>query len=95
MFTKHDIDFEEMAADLVRRRAQIASLTRRRPFMFCGVMVIFICTIVEMWTGGKGAISGVLSTAIFWGIYIKQESDLRLLRVIDWLQKGRDEKPAA
>ena len=95
MFKHYDEDYDEMAADPIRRRAQIASLAKRRPFVFCGVMVIFVCALVEMWDGEKRAISEVFATAIFWGIYIKQESDLRLLRVIDWLQKGKDEKPSA
>jgi len=58
-------------------------------------MMIFVGTVVEMWNGEKGAIGGVFAAAIFWGTYIKQESDLRLLRVIDWLQKGKDEKSSA
>ena len=95
MFKQCDDDYDERAADPIRRRAQIASLTKRRPFMLCGVMVIFVCTIVEMWNGEKRAISEVFATAIFWGIYIKLESDLRLLRIIDWLQKGKDEKSSA
>lgn len=95
MSKKYDDDFDEMAADPIRRRARIASLTKRRPFMFCCVMVIFVCAVIEMWNGEKRAISEVFAAAIFWGVFIKQESDLRLLRVIDWLQKGKDEKPLA
>ena len=95
MFKQHDDDYDEMAADPIRRRAQIASLTKRRPFMFCAVMVIFVFALVEVWNGEKRAIGEVFATAIFWGTYIKMESDLRLLRVIDWLQKGKDEKPSA
>jgi hypothetical protein len=95
MFKQHDDDYDEMAADPIRRRAQIASLTKRRPFMFCGVMVVLVCAVVEVWNGEKSAIHEVFAAAIFWGILIKQESDLRLLRVIDWLQKGKDEKPSA
>ena len=95
MFKRYDDDYDEMATDPIRRRAQIASLTKRRPFMFCGVMGIFVCALIGIWSGDKAATSLVFSTAIFWSVYIKQESDLRLLRVIDWLQRDKDEKPAS
>ena len=95
MFKQSDADYDEMMVDPIRRRARIASLTKRRPFLFCCIMVIVACAVIDMWTGEKGAMTGVFGTAIFWGFYIKLESDLRLLRVIDLLQKGKDEQPSA
>ena len=95
MFKKQDEDFDEMAADQVRRRAKIADLSWRRTLIACCALVIMFAAVAEMWSGSKGAIAGVFAAAISWGTFIKYESDLRLLRVIDCLQKGKDEKPSA
>ena len=54
-----------------------------------------LAALSEMWSGGTGAIGGVFAAAIAWGVFIKYESDLHLLRVVERLQKGNDDKPAA
>jgi hypothetical protein len=95
MFKRQDEDFDELAADPIRRRAKIADLSWRRTLIGCCALVIMVAAVAEMWSGGKGAIGGVFAAAIAWGTFIKHESDLRLLRVIDRLQRGRDEKPTA
>jgi hypothetical protein len=95
MFKKQDEEFDEMAADPIRRRAKIADLSWRRTLIGCCALVIMLAALFEMWGGGKGAIGGVFAAAISWGTFIKHESDLRLLRVIERLHKGSDERPVA
>lgn len=94
MFTKHDIEFEEMATDPVRRRAVIASLSWRRLVVFCGTSALMIGAILEDWRGSRDALT-ILGAAIFCSLYFKMESDLRFLRLIDRLQKGGDAKTTA
>jgi hypothetical protein len=95
MFKDHDIEFDKMAADSVRRSARITSLTKRRSIMVWCVMGSLVLAGAELLNGGKGAVNAVFMTPILWGVLINVESDLRLLRAIDWLQKGKDEKPPA
>jgi hypothetical protein len=95
MFKKFDNDCEDMVADPIRRRAKIALITKRRPFIFCCVMLVFVCAAVTMFEGGKAGIGGVFGAAICWGIYLYQEIYLYLLKVIDLLQKDKDGKPTA
>ncbi len=95
MFAKIDAEFDEMLADPVRRRAKIVSLTKRRTVIFICATVIAICTVLQLWSGSKAAAAAVFSAAAAWSICFKMESDLRLLRAIDRLQKGSDERPVA
>ena len=95
MFAKSDAEFDEMISDPIRRRAKIASLTWRRTFIFICAAVIATCAVLELWSGSKAAAAGVFSAAVAWSICFKIESDLRLLRAIDRLQKGLDERPVA
>jgi hypothetical protein len=95
MFKKEDEAFDETAADPILRRAKIVDLSRRRTLIGCCALVIMVAAIAEMWSGDKGATGGVFAAAIAWGIFIKHESDLRLLRVVERLHKGSDEKPTA
>ena len=95
MFKKQDEDFDEMAADPVRRRAKIADLSWRRTWIGCCALVIMFAAVAEMWSGGKEAIAGAFAGAISWGTFIKYESDLRLLRVIERLEKDRHDKTTA
>ena len=95
MFKKQDDDFDEMLADPIRRRARIASLSKRRTVVFICASVVGICALLEIWSGGKAAAGGVFTAAISISISLKMESDLRLLRAIDRLQKGSDERPVA
>lgn len=94
MFTKLDIEFEEMAADAVRRRAVIASLSWRRVVLFWVTLAMMVLASVELLRGSRD-VAAILCTAIFLPVYFKMESDLRLLRFIDRLQKGEDEKTTA
>ena len=94
MFTKHDIEFEEMAADSVRRSAVIASLSWRRVVVFWGALAFMVAAFLEDWGGRRDALT-ILSAAIFFTLYVKMESDLRFLRLIDRLQKGGDAKTTA
>jgi hypothetical protein len=95
MFKKQDEEFDEIAADPIRRRAKIADLSWRRTLLGCCALVMMVAALTGMWSGGRGAIGGVFAAAISFSILLRHESDLRLLRVIERLQKGRDEKPTA
>ena len=90
MFTKQDEKFAETAADPVRRVAAITDLTSRRTILFwCALLITLVMGASSF--GGKPASVGLgLCAAIQWAIVFKFESDLRLLRVIDRLQ--RDDK---
>lgn len=93
MFTKHDLRFEETAADPMRRAAAIADLSNRRTIMFWCACIVSLATIASVF-GSKSA-GGVIgfSAAIQWMLVFKCESDLRLLRVLARLQ--RNEKTLA
>ena len=93
MFNKSDIRFEEMAADPARRRAAIADLSMRRTVIFWCAAVISVCAVASSWSGKSSDL--IFSAAVSVSILFKFESDLRLLRTIDRLQKGSDEKPVA
>jgi hypothetical protein len=91
MFTNYDIEFDEMAADSVRRHAMITSLSKRRAALFWIAMLMMALAFVASWFG-SGVIE-VLGFALICSIYFKMESDLRLLRAIELLQKNGDAKP--
>jgi hypothetical protein len=95
MFTKQDFEFDEMAADPIRRRAKIADLSWRRAMIFWCAMIVSVCAILELWRGSTAAAGGVFAAAVNFSICFKMESDLRLLRVIERLQKNGDAKPTA
>jgi len=95
MFKKQDEAFDETAADPGRRRAKIADLSWRRTLIGCCALVVNLAALVGVWSGGRGVAGGVLAAALMWGIFIRHESDLRLLRIVERLQKGGDEKPKA
>jgi hypothetical protein len=93
MFKKEDEKFDEIAADPIRRRSAIADRSWRRTLIGSCAWVTSIAALVGILTGGRGAIAGVFCATILWGIFTKEQSDLRLLRVIERLQKSGDEKP--
>jgi hypothetical protein len=95
MFKKQDEEFDRMAVDPVRRRTKIAELTWRRTLIGSCAFVMMLAALVGIWSGGRGAMGGVFAAAITWGSFIRIESDLRLLRIVESLQKGGDEKPTA
>jgi hypothetical protein len=95
MFTKQDEQFDQMAADPVRRREGIAGLSWRRNMMFWCALVMTLCALATFFmsvrTSRGGAAIG-FAAAVQWMLLFKFESDLRLVRVIDRLLKIRDEK---
>jgi hypothetical protein len=95
MFKKQDEEFDEIAADPIRRRAKIADLSKRRIIFFWSAIIMSIAVITEIWGGKAGAIGGVFAGAIIWSIGMKIESDLRLLRTIDRLKKDKYDKTTA
>lgn len=95
MSSKQDEEFDKIVANPIRRRAQIASLSKRRTIIGICATVISACAILELWSGGKLSAGGVFAATVNWSICFKMESDLRLLRAIDILQKSSDDKPVA
>jgi threonine/homoserine/homoserine lactone efflux protein len=93
MFTKFDKRFEQTAAEPARRRAAIADLSKLRTIFFWLAIAMSVIAIASTWNGQASGL--ILVAAIIWSIFFKFESDLRLLRVIERLQKDRDEKPTA
>ncbi len=93
MFTKHDEKFAETAANTSRRAAAITDLSNRRAKLFWGACVGSLATIAS--TFARSEPDGALAflAAILWMLVFKFESDLRLLRVIDRLQR-RDKELA-
>jgi hypothetical protein len=91
MFKKQDDEFDAMATDPIRRRAQIADLSKRRVMIFWCAVVISICAIAGSWNGK--ATGAIFAAAVSWSVGMKMDSDLRLLRVIERLQKGKDGNP--
>jgi hypothetical protein len=94
MFTKQDQQFDEMAADPVRRREAIARLTTHRNRMFWLALFIMLLAFIEFWrqrsTGG-GAQFAFVATMPLVGL-LSLESKVRLLRVIDRLHTAHDDK---
>ena len=91
-----DRQFDEIVADSVRRRAAIITLTRMRTIAyicasFCGLFALAITYLRDNPTKESAVTFGV--TAIFWAFGHKYESDMRLLSLIDRLDKH--EKTAA
>jgi uncharacterized membrane protein len=95
MFKKQDDDFDEMVADPIRRRAQIASLSKRRTIIFICALLLVVFATLGVWLGSKAAAGGVLTAAISISISLKIESDLRLLRTIERLDKDTHDKTTA
>ena len=90
MFTKHDQEFAETAADTTRRAAAITDLSNRRAKLFWGACLGSLATIASTFgSEPDGALA--LLAATLWILVFKFESDLRLLRVIDRLQRGDKE----
>jgi hypothetical protein len=87
--------FAEIAADPIRRRAKIAELSKRQTISFWVTMLIILLTISAIWTESASARWGVLCIVLCLFTLFKCESDLRLLRVVERLQEGKDEKPLA
>ena len=89
-----------MAADPGRRRAAIADLSKRRTILFWCATLITVCAVLSACASGmagKPAVSSalLLCAALEWIVVFKFDSDLRLLQVIEKLQRSREEKPAA
>lgn len=92
MFKKEDAAFDEMAADPIRRRAAIANLSWRRTLVSCVGLVMTLLAMIEICSKDNGAIVAVFSAVFATSTSFKMESDLRLLRFIERLQKGGDEQ---
>ena len=95
MFTKQDEEFDQMAADPVRRREGIAGLSWRRNVMFWCAVVMTLYALATFFvlvqTARIGAAIG-FAAAVHWMLLFKFESDLRLLRVVDRLHVAQNGK---
>ena len=94
MFNKLDVKFDKMVADPLLRRIRIISLSKGRSLIGVGAMLLSVCALIELWSG-KAPSGLVFAAALNWSICLKLESDLRLLRAIDWLEKDRFDKSTA
>ncbi len=85
MYKNNDLEFAEIAADPVRRRAAITDLAGRcRTMSLCAGVAsgaLIVATIAN--PQGTGVLAGCV--AGLWAIAFKFDSDLRLLRVVDRL----------
>ena len=95
MFKKCDDDFDEMVADPIHRSAKIADLALRCKLIWWCAVILIVCAGLETYLGAKTAAGAVLCAAIILSICLKMDSDLRLMKAIDRLQKDKDEKPTA
>ena len=93
MFTKHDDEFAEIAADPARRHAAIADFSRLRTKLFWCASFVSLCAVASILVSESTGVVLTFFAAIQWIFVFKFESDLRLLRVIDRLH--RDEKTKA
>jgi hypothetical protein len=96
MFTKADKQFDEIAADPVRRRKLIAKLNRGRKWVFgaavCLLLALCILTIEAIalhHPASAGMHLTVFSAALIWISFLQMQSDLKLLRFIDRLESER------
>ena len=95
MFTKQDEQFDQMAADPVRRREGIAGLSRRRDVMFWCAVVMTLCALATFFMSLRSARSGAaigFAAAVQRMLLFKFESDLRLLRVVERLHSTENGK---
>jgi len=95
MFANNDDSFAEMAVDPERRRALIKDFSQRRTFLFCCAIVGSIGFLLIPFISGS-VVAGsafvahdcvAFTVAALWLVCMQFGSDLRLLRVIDRLQK--------
>lgn len=91
MFTKQDDQFADMAFDPERRRATIAGLSQRRTIIFWIAMFMFALGLLESWQKQLTLPTGTsFMGLLFISIVFKMESDLRLLKVIEWREQVND-----
>ena len=95
MFNKSDRYFDEMAADPARRGEAIIAYSKQRNMFYICAMMISASAILEFCFGGRSSAGIFFAAAVSWSMCFKAGSDLRLLRAIDRLEKGSDEKPVA
>ncbi len=86
MFAKSDEQFAETAVDPVRRRAAIKDLAQRRTAIFACWIIILVAAVGMSW-GEKGSTSAIFLPLAILSIFLKFDSDLRLLQVIERLHK--------
>jgi uncharacterized protein YybS (DUF2232 family) len=91
---REDDRFVSKATNPASRAAEIVVLTKRRKISH---WVVFIATIAYVMFGSleskEASATTLLIICILWASYFKLESDLRLLRIIDRIQKN--ERPVA
>ena len=95
MFTRQDHNFDQIAADPVRRREGIASLSVRRNVMFWCAVVMTLCAFTTFFLSVRSAPGGAaigFAAAVQWMLLFKLESDLRLLRVIERLRLSENDR---
>ena len=108
-YAKWDANFDEIAADPICRRAKIAALSATRTAVMVlaaiGLVLFLLLSVLALisYSGGKSILTRDYLSAAFFAFYtalfyvtaLYTQSELRLLRVIERLQKDREEKPTA
>ena len=94
---KYDEYFDMMVANPALRREGIRDLSWRRTLMFWCAVVITLCGLVLLFTSshssGAGAAGLLFAAAMSWISGSKIDSNLRLLRAIQRLDRRSDDKP--
>jgi hypothetical protein len=102
MFEKYDDLFECAAGDPIGRLLAIRDLSRRRTITFwCALgtsacaLGAGACALVGRLSGNSAVAAGLyFAAAMHWSMHFKFDSDLRLLRAIERLHVGRNDKPS-
>jgi len=96
MFTKSDKKFDQLAADPARRRDAIARYATQRTIFLCmavimsvfALVVFSVCIFSPPIRGEAGGAAGIgFSAVMMWLTFFIFHSDLRVLRMIDLLDK--------
>jgi len=97
MFRKKDDEYVEMATDPIRRRNEIKTLSTRRILFLVIVALMAFGAIGGSCSGWNGRQSGLafFGLIVSWSGLVQAETHLRLLKIVEKLQKGRDDKPTA
>jgi len=86
MFTKWDKKFDDMAADPTLRAAAIAASSKQRNTMFwIACLVSLMAILINI--GGQAFGFMIFIAAMQWIQFSQIDSNLKLLRVIDRLQR--------
>jgi hypothetical protein len=97
MKTEYAKWFEQVAADPIRRRAAISTLTKRRNIWFGCASVITLCALSMFFTSTHNRISPILESfaaCMSWITFVLTNSNLRALKLLEQFS-DRDNKSSS